>query len=1673
MCRILNNLVRRGLLFAVLLAGVIAAGPLHAQRIDLDGDGMSDIWELTYEAGMLLSDDDADGDGLTNGRECLAGTNPFDLDSAPRVALMSRAGTNFSVTIPCAPGKQYTLQSMPALSNGMSANWTNEMSLVARTGTVATLTASAGLARKFFRVGISDVDTDSDGVNDWEEYKIGLDPTKAASNNKLDGTGQPMGDYAYATGTLASQNVVSIAPTDPIAIQPDPGQGTANFGQFTVTRGGFPLNTVSVNLALGGPGTAYATEGVDYVALPRSVILPAGASAKTITLVPRANLSLLAPAVATLNVLPGPGYTVSVFSNASITVYPSPTPAGTGLTGYYYTNSSATYASSANFNAANLRLSRVDTNVDFTWSTANPFTNSGYFCIRWLGQVQPQYSETYYFVANTDDGVKLWVNDQLIIDAWTNKSASDLTGTINLQGGVRYNLKMEYYQATGSAAAHLSWYSPNQSKQVIPTSRLYPASVTQAPTALVSPMTAVGFINQPFSFTVAGANSAIRYTAAPLPPGLTFNTTNGVISGTPTLAGTFQVMLTATNAIGPAGSSVAITIFDTGSSVIREIWTNLPGVNVSDIPVSTPPSSKAALGTLEGLTDFGDNYGERIRGYLTAPTTGNYFFWIAASDAAELWISNDSEPANKVRRAYVVPTANPAPPPANGTAPRQWSLQPSQKSGWLALVAGQRYYLEILHKAGTGAGDNWAVAWLQDPTGTNNTPGGVVPGYVLSPYYQPPASVAPGTLYVANMLPVGGVTNTCFGSATLRLSADNSKAVLNFSHSGVSSTVIGEHINNDPYLSSPSLILYDISAASPQPDGSYLWNIRSVGGLSAADVIQILNEGKAYITVLSANYPDGELIGHFTRAEGSSSFTPPASPPAWTDDHANAGAASRFLIQATFGPSPGDIATVQSLGYTGWIDNQFSLPATRHLPLILANPSPDPTALYPGTAVFNNWWRASITAPDQLRQRVAFALSEIMVVSEVGVLDNNGRALTSYYDTLLDNAFGNFRALLKAVTLTPAMGLYLNMQGNSKGSLITGTHPNENYAREILQLFSIGLNRLWPDGSLVMDSAGNIVPTYDQDVIMGFSATFTGWNYYQTNQANGRLPTNFSPSANYTNSMVLVPTRHDLNTKRMLDNVVLPQAWGSQADSSSTNFDNYCSQDLELALDSIFNHQNVGPFICRQLIQRLVTSSPSPGYLYRVVQAFNDNGAGVRGDMQAVLKAILLDYEARSPVAVAAANFGKQREPLLRVTATARAFPAPAPLTSTYSQTTNQTITVTTASAHHLNNSDTVLLSWTDTSGKPAPPSQGYSISVISPTTFTCTAPGMASGTYSQAPNATISNALTASFVTTNVIFVTISGHGVSIGQPLYLHFVSGGAASGVYQVVSSTNANNFAVLTAAAGAVSGACLMPKMTGGGFVVSARTNLAYSTALPHGLNPGDQAHINFTSAGSPADGQYTVLTVPDATHFTLVVPTASNGSRNSATVFPLVAPPVSRSGNVLVEWGTWVMNSTDTGTGSSPYALAQTPLSSPTVFNYFFPDYKFPGALTTAGLTTPEFQLTSDTTVSWQMNFLQGGVLVNNNNTNGISSFKNGGGAIAIDLGPWMTPANTSNAGLSGLVDSLNALLCGGQLSAAARTHIVNYATTLAYTTPTSTQMRDRVRAVVHLIINSPDFTIQK
>src|SRR5665213_1372473 len=1576
-----------------------------AQMLDLNGNGMSDIWEWVYSATNLDPNAVANGGGISNSQEAMAGTDPFNPNSFPKISAVVMSGTNANISMPAQLGKLYQLQSVTNLG---STNWLTETSMVVRAGTSFSFPSPLNPTMKFYRIAISDVDSDGSGLmNDWEKYQLGLDPSNALSNAKLDGNGVAMTDFQYATAMLAQQNVVTIAATDPVTTQPEPGQSPTDLGVFTVSRGGFPLNSITVNLATGGPGTGFATAGLDYSNnLPASITLAAGTISKTITVTPLANTNLQTPVSAQLKLLPGANYFVGSQSSASVLIYPSPTAKGAGLFAQYFTNSSTTYTNAANFNPTNLFLTRVDPAIDFTWTNGtSPNLSNGLYTVRWTGQVQPQYSESYVFDVVSDDGVKLWVNDQLLVDKWqTQNGGTEWTNAITLQGGTRYDIKMEYLQIGSKAQAHLYWYSADQSRQIIPNTCLYPtnapgsASISNAPSVITSALSAVGFVGQPFNFTVTGANTPRGFTATNLPPGLNFNSTNGLVSGTPSLAGDYQTAVSYTHLVGVGASVLDILIFNNSNSVVREVWTNVPGTNIADIPVSTPANFTNAFGALEGITDFGDNYGERVRGYFTAPATSNYYFWIAGSVSAQLWISDDSESVNKVLRAYVTPTNNPTASGQNGTSSRQWNLQQSQKSGWLALVAGQKYYLEILHKAGVGTGDNWSVGWLQDPAGTNNTPAGVAPSYLLSRFCPPlPANIS-GTLYSANMLALPGVNSDAVGSATLRVNASGTQAILNYSVNNLTGSHI-DHIYSDPYLNNPTTLMFDIAAAKPQADGSYVWNIKATGTLQTNDIIEIINENKAYLAVLTTAYPDGEISGHFTIAAGTQNFTAPPAPPSWTDDSADANAAVRFLTQATFGASSNDIASVQSLGYANWINNQFLIAATHHLPFVLSNPNADPTDHYPSTDWFNTWWRNSVTAPDQLRQRVAFALSEVMVVSENGTLQNNATALASYYDTLLDNSFGNFRALLKAVTLHPAMGLYLNMQGNAKGSIISGTHANENYAREINQLFSIGLNREWTDGTLILNSTGNLVPTYGQSTVSGFAQTFTGWNYHQTNQSNGRLPTGFGPSANYTNPMVLVPLQHDLNSKLLLDNVVLPPALGSAANSSLTNFDNYCSQDLEQALDSIFNNQNVGPFICRQLIQRLVTSNPGRGYVYRVAQVFNDNGNGVRGDMQAVIKAILLDYEARSPDMISQPTYGKQREALLRVTAMARAFPPPPGMTGTYTENGSQIITITTPAPHRMNSGDTVALTFTDTSGNPAPPNQNYSVTVTNVNSFNVNAPNLLAGTYGQ---------------TNNVITVKVSGNGLVAGNAVYLVFTTGGAVSGLYLVAATNSTTQFTVSTPDGATRAGNCLLPKISASGFVQS-RTNITVSCSGPHALITNETFYVPASATYMPP-GQYQVAGIPDATHFTFFVTNSVNQTQGGFSIYPLGPPPLTRSGNVTLQQSTWNLGYTDTGSSSS---LLQSPLRAPTVFNFYFPNYEFPGALSSAGLTTPEFQLTSDTGVALQMNFLEGGILNNTGNTNGLSSFTGGDGDIVLDIGPWMTTNYTAAAGIPNLVSNLN------------------------------------------------------
>ena len=343
-------------------------------------------------------------------------------------------------------------------------------------------------------------------------------------------------------------------------------------------------------------------------------------------------------------------------------------------------------------------------------------------------------------------------------------------------------------------------------------------------------------------------------------------------------------------------------------------------------------------------------------------------------------------------------------------------------------------------------------------------------------------------------------------------------------------------------------------------------------------------------------------------------------------------AASRLLDQATFGPTSSDIATVSQEGLAAYLAQQFATPPTL-LPLI---PTPAPTGCASNVALClqSEWWQAALTAPDQLRQRVALALSEIFVVAE-GAVDPH--AVVAYQNVLATDAFGNFLNLLHDVTVSPAMGAYLNMLNSGKPP--AGSIANENFAREAMQLFTTGPNLLNADGSAQLGLGGAPLPTYTEDEVEAFARAYTGWTYAT---AGGGTPTQFPNSTpNYTVPMVAVEAYHDANPKTLLDGAVLPAGQSAE-------------QDLAGSLQNIFNHPNVGPFLSKQLIQHLVTSHPSPEYVARVAGVFANDGTGVRGNMQAVLYAVLMDQEARAADDDPTVDGGHLREPILWITGVMR-----------------------------------------------------------------------------------------------------------------------------------------------------------------------------------------------------------------------------------------------------------------------------------------------------------------------------------------------------------------------------------------------------------------------------------
>jgi uncharacterized protein (DUF1800 family) len=367
--------------------------------------------------------------------------------------------------------------------------------------------------------------------------------------------------------------------------------------------------------------------------------------------------------------------------------------------------------------------------------------------------------------------------------------------------------------------------------------------------------------------------------------------------------------------------------------------------------------------------------------------------------------------------------------------------------------------------------------------------------------------------------------------------------------------------------------------------------------------------------------------------------------------------AARFLMQAGFGPTLEDIQRVQQLGYSGWITEQMGQPATRHSDYIqsiyhnmttqrqredYSRGGGDSDPFLFGNNMQTAFARAAIQGSDQLRQRVAFALSQILVTSRRDAnLENKCLGMADFYDLFVRNAFGNYEDVLMEVTMHPVMGRYLSHVGNQKADPSINRYPDENYAREVMQLFTVGLWQLNPDGSRVLVS-GQPVPTYSNEEITQLARVMTGFWFGGDNWGGGGWT-----EQDYATPMSLHADRHDFGAKTLLGGFVIP--------ARAATLEN-AQRDVRDAIHHLFEHPNTGVFVGKQLIQFLVTDNPSPAYVQRISSVFANNGSGVRGDLGAVVSAILLDPEARGPVGAQAVGFGRLKEPVIRAMAMARVF---------------------------------------------------------------------------------------------------------------------------------------------------------------------------------------------------------------------------------------------------------------------------------------------------------------------------------------------------------------------------------------------------------------------------------
>ncbi len=1121
--------------------------------------------------------------------------------------------------------------------------------------------------------------------------------------------------------------------------------------------------------------------------------------------------------------------------------------------------------------------------------------------MRWQGRCSRSIRRRTTFDVLADDGVKLWVNGQLLIDGWPTSPPTGSPASPS-RPGCSTTSRWSTTRApaatrctsTGTATASRNRSSPPRgSTRWRPRPRRPPSPARRRPwvrRTSRSPSTSRRVISggSPATFAL-GAGSG------PLPPGLTLNATTGLISGTPTTAGDYQVALTATNTVGTGASVLDIQILNPGSGVTRELWNNLP--DATSPPCRSPPRPTASTRPSPRwrTTPHLRPQHRRAAARLFHRARHGQLPLLARRQQQRRTLDLRRRGTRQPRPPRVGPPPAPA-RKAGTTRARPTSVRPgSPWSPGRVIITRCCTTRAARPRRATSRS-----AWLQDPTGHRRQAprpaSAVVPGYVLTKYDYPTATAAAGTLYVTNLSPQGTSVSSATGSANLRMLPGNTQAILHFNYGGLSSPRTAYHLHIAPDQTGSGPIVFDLDDVDkfhPElktADGGYIWNIVDAARTPPRRSSAPSRTARSISTsTRSTSQRRDSRLPHAVNG----SQTPPGT---WPIPVTRTTAARR---RGGAFPQPGRLR--RGPGGPGRRAEAAGTPRGSTTRCAARHPPPARRA---GAArrrdeheplrhsVDNAWWRASVNAPDQLRQRVAFALSEILVVSDTNAtLGNSPRRSPPTTTCSRTTPSATSATCSKPPRFTRRWVTGSTCRATRRATSPPATIPTRTMPARSCSFSPSGSTACGPTDRLVLDSSGNLVPTYDQDTITnGFARVFTGWTWHQALQASGQLPTSFYPATDWLDPMVMVKNYHELGTKTLLDNVVLPPPLATASPGAVTAVRRRTRPPPPTTPIATPTSKRVGqhllppergPVRLPPVDPAARREQPQPGLPLPRRAKFNDDGtsAHVRGNMAAVVNAILLDGEARNP---------SPRAPPRRANSASRCCASPRRRARSSPREQRHLQPVGHGGdddhdrdPHHFSAGDNVWLDFSvnDTGTPPVAPANN-------PTT------GAYTVLSSPAPTATTFAVNAASLASVPVprrrarTTLTVNTSGPAVGEKVYLKFLTGGFADGVYTVASVPTTSSFTVSVATRRAP-----RPSRAPSSCRRAARyDNIVNPTAArPPARSPspptptrtstsGDHVWVVGGSSSQLKDAEWIVASVVDERHFTVTTTAALHGRK---------------------------------------------------------------------------------------------------------------------------------------------------------------------------------------------------